>query len=111
MLRGPLLVADGGIPASLRYAETVRALGPAVRRYDLVMPSFRSPPRAAGVMRSLRRRRDDRAVVAVRLADRPWGDVLADMVDGVLAANGLDPASGRGSEVRAALLAYLAGAS
>lgn len=65
------------------------------------VPSFRSPPGVPGVMRTLRRRPDGSSVVAVVLHDRPWVDVLADLVEGVVAANGV-----RGAEAarcRAAL--------
>jgi hypothetical protein len=44
--------------------------------------------------------------VAVRLAGRPFEHVAADMVEGVVVANGLDGA--RAGEVRARLLAVLA---
>lgn len=53
------------------------------------MPAFRSPPRLAGVQRSLRRRADGGAVIAVVVRGRPWPAVVADMVDGVIAANRL----------------------
>ena len=41
-----------------------------------------------GVDRSIRRRRDG-AIVSVRLRGRPWVAVLADMIEGVVVANGL----------------------
>ena len=41
-----------------------------------------------GIDRSIRRRADD-AIVSVRLRGRPWAAVLADMIEGVVAANGL----------------------
>jgi hypothetical protein len=53
------------------------------------MPAFRSPPRLAGVHRSLRRRPDGGAVIAVVVRGRPWPAVVADMVDGVIATNQL----------------------
>ena len=40
-------------------------------------------------LRTLRRRPDGSFVVAVVLHGRPWDEVLADLVDGVIAANGL----------------------
>jgi len=60
----------------------------------LEAPGFRSPPRLVGVDRSVRRRRSTTgaaapAVVSVRVRDRPWPAVLADMVEGVVVANGL----------------------
>jgi hypothetical protein len=72
----------------LRFASAARLLGEEARRRGLVAPGFRSPPRIQGAARSLRRRSDG-AVVAVSLRDRPFAAVLADMVDGVVAANGL----------------------
>lgn len=55
---------------------------------SLVGPSFRCPPRLVGVDRTIRRRPDG-AIVSVRLRGRPWAAVLADMVEGVVAANRL----------------------
>jgi hypothetical protein len=45
-----------------------------------------------GADRTLRRRPGG-AVVAVHLRGRPWPAVLADMIEGVIAANGLTPPS------------------
>jgi hypothetical protein len=73
----------------LRFAETVRTLGLEARRNRLKMPGFRSPPRLHGVDRSVRRRADGGATIAVVLRGRPWAAVVADMVEGVVVANGL----------------------
>jgi len=73
----------------LRFAETVRALGLEARRHRLKMPGFRSPPRLHGVDRSVRRRADGGATIAVVVRGRPWAAVVADMVEGVVVANGL----------------------
>jgi hypothetical protein len=43
-----------------------------------------------GIDRSIRRRADG-AVVSVRVRERPWPAVLADMIEGVVVANGLGP--------------------
>ncbi len=75
---------------SLDFASAARTLTRAARRRGLVGPSFRCPPRLVGVDRSIRRRGDG-AVVSVRLRGRPWPAVLADMVEGVVAANRLGP--------------------
>ena len=83
--------------SSLRFAEAVRALGLEARRRGLTMPAFRSPPRLAGVQRSLRRRPDGGTVVAVVVRGRPWPAVVADMVDGVLAVNQLKAATAAGA--------------
>lgn len=74
---------------SVRFAAAARVLGRAARRRGLDVPGFRSPPRLAGVERSLRRTSSGTATVAVRLKGRPWPAVLADMIDGVVAANRL----------------------
>ena len=85
----------------LRFAEAVRALGLEARRNRLTMPGFRSPPRLHGVDRSVRRRADGGATIAVVVRGRPWPAVLADMVEGVIVANGLTGA--RADRVRAQL--------
>ena len=77
----------------LRFAETVRALGLEARRHSLKMPGFRSPPRLRGVDRSVRRRSDGGATIAVVVRGRPWAAVIADMIEGVVVANGLSGAS------------------
>jgi hypothetical protein len=38
-------------------------------------------------------RRGSNASIAVRVRGRPWSDVVADMVDGLLVANGLEGAT------------------
>ena len=73
-----------------QFAHAARTLALEARRRGLVGPSFRCPPRIVGVDRTLRRRPDG-AVVAVRLRGRPWPAVLADMIEGVVAVNGLPP--------------------
>jgi hypothetical protein len=75
-------------PTSLRFARLARSLGEAARAQGLRAPSFRSPPRLPGVTRSIVRRGPG-VTVAVALRDRPWGAVVADMVEGVVAANRL----------------------
>lgn len=72
------------------FAAAARTLTQAARRMGLVGPSYRCPPRLVGVDRTIRRRPDG-AIVAVRLRDRPWAAVLADMIEGVVAANALRP--------------------
>lgn len=72
------------------------------------MPAFRSPPRNVALVRSIRRMRGG-AIVSVRLHGRTVADIHADMVDGILAANGLH---GEGaSRMRATLLGALSDAS
>src|SRR5262245_19921424 len=75
-------------PTSLRFARLARSLGEAARAQGLRAPTFRSPPRLPGVSRSIVRRGPG-VTVAVALRDRPWAAVVADMVEGVVAANRL----------------------
>lgn len=77
------------IPSTVRFAWAARALTAEARRLGLAPPGFRSPPRLSGCDRTIRRRPTG-TVVAVRLRQRPFADVVADMVDGVVAANGLE---------------------
>jgi len=87
-------------PTSLRFARLARSLGEAARAQGLRAPSFRSPPRLPGVSRSIVRRGPG-VTVAVALRDRPWAAVVADMVEGVVAANRL--AGVRADRARAGL--------
>jgi hypothetical protein len=75
---------------TVEFAAVARTLTRESRRRGLVGPSFRCPPRLVGVDRSIRRRSDG-AVVSIRLKGRPRGAVIADMIEGVVAANGLRP--------------------
>lgn len=92
---------------SVRFAAAARSLGTAARRRGLAVPAFRSPPRLVGVDRSIRRRPDGACTVSVRLRGRPWAAVLADMVEGVVVANGL--AGGAADQVRTAMWAAVDG--
>ncbi len=74
--------------SSLRFARAVQALAGAARARGLVVPSFRSPPRLRGVQRSIKRWPGG-ATVAVVVRGRPWPAVQADLVEGIVAANGL----------------------
>ena len=81
--------------STLQFAQAVQALARASRGLGLVAPSFRSPPRLVGVHRSIKRWPGG-ATVAVVVRDRPWPAVQADLVEGVVAANGLvSPAADR----------------
>lgn len=92
--------------SSLRFADAVRVLAVEARALGLDVPGFRSPPRLAGADRSLRRRPGASPAVAVRLAGRPFAAVVADMVEGVIVANGLSGAAA--SHARDRLLAAMA---
>lgn len=76
-------------PTPIRFAHVVRTLGAAARAEGLAAPSFRSPPGLRGSQRTIRRRRDGSFLVAVEVKERPWPAVLADLVEGVVVANGL----------------------
>ncbi len=71
------------------FTQAARTLSSAAHHMGLRSPGFRCPPKATGVDRSLRRRPDGSATVAVRVRGRASAAVLADMVDGVIAANHL----------------------
>ena len=71
-----------------RFATAARTLADATRAAGLAVPAFRSPPRVPGATRTLRRYPGG-VVVSVRLRERPFDEVVADLVEGVVAANGL----------------------
>ena len=84
------------VPASttssttVRFARAVQTLAGAARAHGLLVPSFRSPPRLVGVLRSIKRW-DGGATIAVVVRGRPWPAVQSDLIEGVVAANGLVP--------------------
>jgi hypothetical protein len=71
-----------------RFALAARELAQAARAAGLKAPGFRSPPRLVGADRTLRTRAG-RVTVAIRVRGRPWLPVVSDMVEGIVAANGL----------------------
>jgi hypothetical protein len=75
-------------PPALRFARTARRLGAAARAAGLTVPAFRCPPRLAGAPRTIRRYAGG-AVISVQLRERPFEQVAADMVEGVIVANRL----------------------
>ncbi|MEM9131596.1 MAG: hypothetical protein AAF962_20495 [Actinomycetota bacterium] len=77
---------------SLRFAAVARRLSEAARSAGAEVPAFRSPPRPPGARRTIRRERGGAATVAVLLRGRPASAVIADMIDGVIAAADLSPA-------------------
>jgi hypothetical protein len=91
---------------AVAFSSLARRLAAEARALGLAVPGFRSPPRHAGAVRTLRRVAGGGCIVAVRRRERPGGEVAADLVDGVLAANGLLGAAGSGH--RATLLAAAA---
>ena len=87
---------------SLAFALSARALASEARLRGLVVPAFRSPPGLPGADRTLRRQPGGGAVVAVRFRGRRLDAVVGDLVDGVVAANGLSGAPAE--RLRASLL-------
>jgi hypothetical protein len=76
--------------STVDFSQAARLLAREARRRGLVVPSFRCPPRVVGVQRTLRRHSGG-VVVAVQVRGRPWGAVVADMIEGVVVANQLGP--------------------
>jgi hypothetical protein len=97
----------GGVdvqPITPWFSWASRELAHAAVRLGMVAPSFRSPPAVPGVDRTLRWQLDGGgAVVAVRLWGRPFDAIRADMVAGVLAANGIVRGSVEASRLRSLL--------
>ena len=81
---------DNSTGRCLAFAEAARQLGMAVRGQGLIVPSFRSPPREVGRRRTLSRHPDGSVTVSVMVRNRIWEAVLADMIEGVVAANQMD---------------------
>lgn len=90
--------------SAIDFAQAARTLTAEARRRGLIGPSYRCPPRIAGVDRTLRRHSDG-AVISVKLRNRPWAAVLADMIEGVVVANRLEP--GKAFRLRSELWAAL----
>src|SRR3954451_16355172 len=76
---------------AIDFAHAARTLTSEAQRRGLIGPSFRCPPRIVGVDRSLRRHAGG-VTIAVKLRGRPWAAVLADMIEGVIVGNGIEPA-------------------
>jgi hypothetical protein len=83
------------------FSGIAQALGEEARQAGLMVPGFRSPPRLTGARRTIRCPPAGGAVVAVVIRDRPIGEVISDMIDGVVVANELSGASAE--EIRARL--------
>lgn len=72
-----------------RFAEAGRRLAAAAAVLELRVPAFRTPPRVAGLDRTIRRGPAGSVMVSVRSRGRAWPAVLADMIEGVVCANDL----------------------
>ena len=93
--------------AAVPFSSLARLLVSEVRGRGLVTPSFSTPPRVPGANRTVRKMQGGGLMVAVRVRDRDLDDVMADMVDGVLLANGFTGQIAEGW--RLALLSVLDG--
>jgi hypothetical protein len=93
--------------STLTFVSAARLLSRAARSRRLAVPSFRSPPRLTGADRSLRRI-GAASIVAVRVRQRPAAAVVADMIEGIVAANRLTGVEA--DRARAALWAAVEGA-
>ncbi len=76
---------------SIEFAEAVRCLAGTARRAGYRAPAFRSRPHGSA-NRTIRRRLDGSATVAVVLRDRPMPAVMCDLIDGIVATNSLEGA-------------------
>ena len=81
--------APGPAVTAVRFSRLIRALAFEARGVGLRVPGFRSPPRITA-NRTIRRFPDGQAVVAVALKGRTEPDVWADLVEGLLAFNGVN---------------------
>ena len=97
----PVVASPSTTFGAQEFAMAARSLAHAAQGLGLVAPSYRTPPRVAGADRTLRRGANSSVMVAVRVRRRPVAAILADMIEGVVATNGL---CGRDAErCRAAL--------
>jgi hypothetical protein len=93
----------------IRFAELARRIGAASRAAGLVVPAFRTPPRRAGVPRTIRRLPGG-PVVAVRMRARPpnvvsnglTGAAAGRVRESLLAAVGIGERGAAGPESAAA---------
>lgn len=76
---------------TLRFADAARIVGEVARVGALRVPAFRSPPVTPGVDRVVIRR-GSAEVVAVRRRGRPAAAIHADLIEGVVVINALEPA-------------------
>lgn len=72
------------------FLSSVRVVSDVAAGLTLDVPVFRSPPRSRSLDRSIRRGSRS-IVISVRRRDRPMEAVRADLIEGVIVANGLDP--------------------
>ena len=73
---------------AVRFGELARIVASEARQLGLAVPVFKSPCRIEGANRSIRRRPDGSPVVAITIAGRPWDDIIADLIAGVVHVTG-----------------------
>jgi hypothetical protein len=88
------------------FAQTARALAAGARAAGLVVPAFRTPPKRSDAVRTIRKLPGG-TVVAVKVRGRPRAEVIGDMVEGVVLANGLSGEAA--TRLRTALLEAVVG--
>jgi hypothetical protein len=74
--------------SSVRFAVAARVVSEHARMAGLRVPAFKCPPRIAGAHRTVKRVGRD-VVVAVQVKGRPFGAVIADLIEGVVVTNEL----------------------
>mgnify|MGYP001187986673 FL=1 len=82
---------DGSVSAiesapSVRFSIVAKVITQVGARCGIEVPGFKSPPRSADLDRTVRRQSSG-SVVAVRIRDRPFEAVIADMIEGVILCN------------------------
>ncbi|MDP7066510.1 MAG: hypothetical protein QF637_02690 [Acidimicrobiales bacterium] len=98
----PLEATEGSISAidsapSVRFSMVAKTIGRLGAQVGFTVPGFRSPPRSGEIDRTLRKDGSG-SIVAVRIKDRQFEAVVADMIEGVVVCNGLS--AERSSELR-----------
>jgi hypothetical protein len=73
---------------SVRFAIVAKTITQVAANCGLEVPGFKSPPRSGGIDRTVRRQSCG-SIVAVRIKDRPFEAVIADMIEGVVLCNSM----------------------
>lgn len=82
-------MAPSAADPSKQFVLAARAIAAAARSSGIRIPSFMSPPRIDNENRTIQRRSDNDCVVAVLIRGRPIGDIISDMIEGVVVCNEL----------------------
>lgn len=72
------------------YATMAKQLSDLAKSGGLEPPVFQSPTRLPNTDRTIRRRKNGTAVIAINLLRRTVEDVQSDMIDGIITATSLD---------------------